>query len=146
MTWIFQVQYLYFTSIFLHSPHFNTRICAFFSITSSKQTCCFGFNAFERNVDYFYICTSNTRLISTYQWKTRKDKKDKTRWKQAKRETWTGRWGVLVSRMCRDVEACCLDFLIFLICCCACDALPIQNVSIWRPGKETQQWNIFLAH
>lgn len=117
MTRIFQVEFLHFTSICFYSPHFNTRICTFYS-SRLQNRLALSVLTHLRGIRIIFISTPTAQ-----DWfqpiSERTDKEDTTRWKHAERETWTWRRGVLVSRICRDIKARCLDFLIFWICCCA---------------------------
>ena len=70
--------------------------------------------------------------------------KDVTTRKQTEREARLGIKFMLVSRICRDPAASCLDSRTSSGCRCDRDAWAAQNVAIWHPRNETQQSTILL--
>ena len=134
----------------------NTNIL----LTVSKPARYFSLNVFEGNSGLFinFFVSVRADFPTSQDWSQPlsarqvmadvargNDVKDVRKRKRTERETGVERKGVLVSRICRDTVAFCLDFLFFSLFVAALDAFPTLNVAISRPGTETQQSAVFVG-
>ena len=84
-------------------------------------------------------CTSCAADVARRDKDVRRHKKRK----QTGRDTGTGRKGMLVSRICRDPAALCLDFLIFSLCC---SGHYQPNMWLFYVWEWDSIWAIFVVH
>ena len=100
-----------------------------------RTGCHFSLNASEGNYRLSLFCVTACCLPKS-DW-------DETTWK-----TWMKTKGMLVSRICREHAAICLDFFLFTHFFCRAKEMSYQPqiFSIWHSRNETQQSAIFLMH
>ena len=106
------------------SPHLNTNVRVFSTLNLQKRLVPLVWKPLREIIDYFYFCIIPCHLpnISRNDFNlsehiTRHGRRKKK--KKMETDSGTERKGLLMSCICRDPAAFCLDILIFSLCCCS---------------------------